>query len=195
MGREKTDKFTHSTIQNECLKLISVSILRNISKNGKQSKFYTITADELTDVSNHEQLAICIRWIDHNFEPHEDMIGFYQVEEIESETLFNSITDALNWMDIPLTDCRGQCYDGASNMVGAKTGVATRIKEIEPGALLTHCYGHTLQLAVGDTIKSIKLMRDTLDAAFELNKLIKYSPKRERAFNRLREETAPGNSD
>ena len=37
-------------------------------------------------------------------------------------------------------------------------------------------------------------MRDTLDAAFELNKVIKYSPKRERAFNRFREETPPGNS-
>ena len=29
-------------------------------------------------------------------------------------------------MDTPLTDCRAQCYDGASNMVGANTGVATR---------------------------------------------------------------------
>ena len=80
-------------------------------------------------------------------------------------------------------------------MVGAKTGVAMHIKEIEPHALLTHCYGHALQLGVCDTIKAIVLMRDTLDAAFELNKLIKYSPKRERAFNRLREETEPGNSD
>ena len=79
-------------------------------------------------------------------------------------------------------------------MVGAKTVVATRIKEIEPRALLTHCYGHALQLAVSDTIKAMKLMRDTPDAAFELNKLIKYSPKRERAFNRLRKETTPGSS-
>ena len=53
---------------------------------------------------------------------------------------------------------------------------------------------HALQLAVGDTIKEMKLMGDRLDAAFEVNKLTKYSPKRERAFNRLREETAPGNS-
>ena len=141
---KKTDKFIHSTIQNECLKLMSVFILRNISKNVKQSKFYTIMADEVTHVSNHEQLVTCIRWINHNFEPHEDMIGFYQVEDIKSETLFKNIKDALNRMDIPLTDCRGQCYDGASNMVGAKTGVATRIKEIEPRALLTHCYGHAL---------------------------------------------------
>ena len=80
-------------------------------------------------MENHEQLVICIRWIDRSLEPHEDMIGFYQIEDIKSETLFKSIKDALNRMDISLTDCRGQCYDGASNMVGAKTGVATRIKD------------------------------------------------------------------
>ena len=35
--------------------------------------------------------------------------------------------------------------------------------------------GQALQLAVGETIKAIKIMRDTLDTAFELKKLIKYS--------------------
>ena len=164
---------------------MSVSILQNISKNVKQSKFYTIMADEVIGVSNHEQLVTCIRWIDHNFEPHEEMTGFYQDEDIKSKTLFNSIKDVLNRMNIPLMDCRGHCYDGASNMVGAKTGVAMHIQEIEPRALLTYCYGHALQLAVGDTIKAIKLMRDTLDTALELNKVIKYSPKRETAFDRL----------
>ena len=58
-------------------------------------------------------------------------------------------------------------------MVGAKTGVATPINEIESHTHSTH--GQALQLAVGETIKAIKIMRSTLDAAFELNKLIKYS--------------------
>ena len=44
-------------------------------------------------------------------------------------------------------------------MVGAKTGVATRINEIESHARLTHYHGHALE-----TIKAIK-------AAFELNTL------------------------
>ena len=87
LSEAKTIKFTHSTIQNDRLKLMSVSILRNISKKVKQSKFYTIMVDEVTDVSNHEELVICIRWIDHNCEPHKEMIGFYQVEDIKSETL------------------------------------------------------------------------------------------------------------
>ena len=60
-------------------------------------------------------------------------------------------------------------------MVGAKTGVATHINEIKSHTLLTHYHGHALQLAVGETIKAIKIMRGTHDAAFELNKLIKYS--------------------
>ena len=56
-------------------------------------------------------------------------------------------------------------------MVGAKTGVATRLNETESHAHLTHCHGHALQLFVGETIKAIKMMRGTLDAVFELNKL------------------------
>ena len=33
-----------------------------------------------------------------------------------------------------LADSKVQCYDEASNMIGAKTGVAIRIKEIESHA-------------------------------------------------------------
>ena len=60
-------------------------------------------------------------------------------------------------------------------MVDAKTGVATHINDIQTHARLTHCHGHALQLAVGETIKAIKILRGTLDTAFELNELTKYS--------------------
>ena len=57
-----------------------------------------------------------------------------------------------------------------------------------------HCYGHTLNLAIGDTIKQVKLLRDTLDTCFEISKLLKYSPKRDAAFEALKSQVAPGNS-
>ena len=38
--------------------------------------------------------------------------------------------------------------------------------------IVTH--GYALQLAVGETIKTMKIIRGTLDAASELNKLISY---------------------
>ena len=39
-------------------------------------------------------------------------------------------------------------------MIGAKTGVATHINEIESHAHLTHYHGHALQLVVGETISN-----------------------------------------
>ena len=56
-------------------------------------------------------------------------------------------------------------------MFGAKTRVATHINEIESNAHLSHCHGHALHLVVGETIKAIKIIRDTLEAPFELNEL------------------------
>ena len=54
-------------------------------------------------------------------------------------------------------------------MVGAKTGVATHINEID-----SHAHWSCPCPAVGETIKAIEIMRGTHDAAFELNKLTKY---------------------
>ena len=36
-------------------------------------------------------------------------------------------------------------------------------------AVLTHCYGHTLNLAISDTIKQSRLCSDSMDTAFEIN--------------------------
>ena len=55
-------------------------------------------------------------------------------------------------------------------------------------ALFTHCYGHSLNLVVCDTIKNSKVARDDLDTSFEITKLIKFSPKREAMFDQLKKD-------
>ena len=40
-------------------------------------RFFTIMADETADVSNKEQLVICIRWVDDCFVIQEDLIGMH----------------------------------------------------------------------------------------------------------------------
>ena len=50
-------------------------------------------------------------------------------------------------------------------MFGAKTGVETHINETESHVHLTHYHFHAFQLVVGKTIKAIKIIRNTLDAA------------------------------
>ena len=51
-----------------------------------------------------------------------------------------------------------------------------------------HCYCHSLNFAVRGTIKSIPLLKDTLDMAYKTTKLTKMSPKREAEFHRKQAE-------
>ena len=61
-------------------------------------------ADEGTDVSNIEQLSFCIRSVDDDLNVSEDFIGFYELENIKSETIVNAIKDILlrsqPWSDL-----------------------------------------------------------------------------------------------
>ena len=73
--------------------------------------------------------------------------------------------DVLEGRDVIIN--KGQCCDGASNMVGTKTRKATSKHKVDSHAFFTHYHGHSLQLADGDTIKASKPMRGTLDIALE----------------------------
>ena len=84
-----------------------------------------------------------------------------------------------------------QCYDGAAVMQGRHNGVAVQILQVEPRALYTHCYGHSLNLAYQDVIRAIKPIKNALDTAFELSKLLKYSSKRNAEFKNIHAEIAP----
>jgi len=73
-------------------------------------------------------------------------------------------------------------------MAEARNGIATQILSEEPRAAFTHCYGHALNLAVSDTVKKNKILRDTLDIVL---KLIKFSPRRDALFHNITSELAP----
>ena len=142
--------------------------------------FYSIMCDEGTDCSNLEHLSFNTRMVYDELEVNEDFLGFYEIENIKSDTTVSAIKDVLLRFNLSLDLCRGQIYDGASNMVGKKSGAATQISKIQPKALLTHCYGHSLSLAVKDLTSNCKILGDTMGTVGEITVLIKYSPKREK---------------
>ena len=72
-------------------------------------------------------------------------------------------------------------------MSGSRNSVATQIIAEEKCAVyITHCYGHALNMAVGDAIKQSKICRNALETAFEISKLITFSPKGNAAFDRIK---------
>ena len=166
--------------------IMFIQVLREVVSNVKSSEFYTLMVDETPDVANKEQVVICLRWVDNDFEVHEEFIGLYTTATTTADELVRIIKDALLRMNLSLSKVRGQCYDGAASMSGGHRGVATQLMKEEPRALYTHCYGHALNLACSDTIKNISLMRDALDNTKEITKLIKNSPKRGKQFENLK---------
>ena len=136
--QRKQDKFPAPECQNEILQLMAHAILHKILAAINESKYYTIMADE-ADSSNHEQFVLCFRSVSNSFEVSEDLIGLYIVNDITSATLVSTIKDVLRF-NLSISNCRGQCYDGASNMAGIKSGVATVLQKEEPRAILTHSY-------------------------------------------------------
>jgi len=82
----------------------------------------------VTDSSNKEQVVACFRWVDDNFEAHEDFVGLHSVDDITAATILHVVTDTMCCMTLSLSMCQAQCYDGASNM----KRVASDLQKLEP---------------------------------------------------------------
>ena len=116
------------------------------------------------------------------------MVGLVEVEMTDAATLTSTLKDVLLRCNLQLSQCRGQAYDGASNMAGHLSGVSTRITNEEPKAMYVHCLAHSLNLCLQDCSKNCRCVRDALSLATELASLIRASPKRLALFQNLKRE-------
>lgn len=148
----RENKYTCHQSINEQISILGLSVLRKLLKLIKETTpaWYSIIADEATDVKNTEQLDLSIRWVDSSYKVHEDSIGLLRISDKKAETIFNAIKDLLIRCDLPLSMCRGQAYDGASIMQGRRTGVAARFKQENAAAVAVHCCAHSLNLCLQD---------------------------------------------
>ena len=140
-------------------------ILNNISSRLQQSKMATLMIDETTDVSNASQ---AVRYVTDVFDVYEDLIGLYKVPSIDAATLVATAKGALKDAGLPINKLHGQCYDRPAAMRGIRSGVAKRILDEEPRAVYTHCYGHSINLAMNDSIKACKSVKNSLEVTHEI---------------------------
>ena len=188
---KKTDKYVSADIQNELLKVMGLQFLRDIGAAFHNAEFSSLMVDETTDISNKEQAVLCFCWVSDDLIAHREFVGLYGTENTEAQTLVNIILDVLTRLNLSIKKLRGQCYDGASSMSGPRSGVAKKISDLESRAVYTHCYGHSLNLACMDTIKSSKVMQEAPDINGEVTKLVKLSPRTGSVFQHLKDEIEP----
>jgi len=149
-------------IQNEiiisCGKLLSRDVRRDVGHH-----FFSVLADETTDVAGVKQLSLTVRYVrfDDVWKLCEDFIGFTPVNSATGEGLAKSITDELVEQGYDLANMRGQGYDGCAAMGGRLNGVQVIIGRQFPKALYFHCANHRLNLALVHSSEE-PLIRNTL---------------------------------
>ena len=97
--------------QNEILQIMALKVLCGLASDIAESGYYIFMADESTDVSNIEQLVICICWLDKEREVCEEYIVLMAVSHTNADTIVICIKDVLVHMDLRVQDARGQCYE------------------------------------------------------------------------------------
>ena len=182
-------------IVNEIIMAMGQSVLRQLLSEIRKSLWFSILADEATDISRHEQMSLSIRWVDDEYAVHEDTLGLIQLPNTKSMTIFQAIKDILIRCSVPLSQCRGQAFDGAANMSGVRNGVQALVKSEVSQALYVHCLAHNLNLCLKDVTKTSDLVRNIMGFIYDLIQLIKFSPKRLTLFETLKKEVGINSGD
>ena len=121
---------------NEMIRLMSNYVLREILSEIREASYFSLIVDECSDISHCEQMCVSIRWVDENLLIHESPLELIHVPRTDSATLVACIKDSLVRFVLPLSQCKGQAYDGASNMSGHRKGVAATIQGEYPTGTL-----------------------------------------------------------
>ena len=146
----KEVRYVSPRVQNEMIECCGQCICDSIVQKVKASPFFSVLADEATDASNKEQMAIVLHYLDMNTNSIcESFMCFIECKDgTTGAALADLILSSLTGWRLDLSKLRGQGYDGASNTSGATNGCAARITAKHPAAMHLHCSAHALSLCV-----------------------------------------------
>ena len=98
--------YRSKTIQNEILEICDEMV---IVEEVKKAKFFTVLADEATDCSNIEQMALVLRFLDRSWKIREDFLGFIAYEDgLTGQALSQEITNFVGDQGLSIDYCHGQ---------------------------------------------------------------------------------------
>ncbi len=140
---------------------VEESLLKRLHK---ASSFFSIIAEEWTDVTTIEELTIYCRWVESGV-PEEHFIEILPLKKATVESIYSALVKSCREKNIQLGRLIGMGFDGAATFSCDKTGIQGRLKEPSPHALFVHCRCHVLQLAfvqAANTTPGIKPVYTTL---------------------------------
>ena len=172
--------YVSKTTQNDLIESCGNVIRQKISDNVHKAKYFTVLADETTDVSRVEQLTIILRYVSHRSGTSvvvEDFVGFQPVADLTGEGIANKILNFVRNLGLDMTYMVGQGYDGASSMSGKFNGTQAIIRQQFPNAIYVHCASHALNLVISKSCQ-VQAIRNCQGVISEVANFVNRSAKR-----------------
>ena len=117
----KNATYLSKNIQNELLSLIPSNIIDQVVVNIKQSKYFSILADEAVDISNKEQMPVVIRYVDSECCIHETFVKMAECKlGCSGKGLSKTIVKSVEDTNLDMNNCTGQGYDGTGSNITQK---------------------------------------------------------------------------
>ncbi|XP_060217059.1 uncharacterized protein LOC132644483 [Lycium barbarum] len=143
----KNNQLTSHKIQKDIITACKLETIKAIMED-LNGDYFSLLVDESCDVSRKEQMAIVLRYVDRWGSVVERFIGIVHVRNTSALCLKEAIVNYLAQHSLSLSNIRGQCYDGASNMQRRLSGLKILIQQESRSAHAIHCFAHQLQLTL-----------------------------------------------
>lgn len=183
--------FTSWKIQNEVLQIMAHDIVRLLCREVRDAGMFAVVVDGTTDITRREQEAISVRYVNADLKANEVFLGFYNLETgTDGRSVADMVMDSLLRLNLPLSQLRGQTYDGASNMAGQYNGAQAIIRAKQPLALYVHCLMHSGNLVVQEAVEASPVVRDAVSYVNEVGVMCNNSTKLACILRRTRDSDA-----
>ena len=155
-GRRAT--YISPASQNQLLQAIDTVLRRDVAAEAACAEFYSLLADETTDMSGKEQLSVCLRYVLPDISLRERLLTFQQAPDLTGAGLATQLLAILRENGVDIGRMVGQGYDGTAVMSGCANGVQKHISDQCPAATYGHCASHALNLCLvkAGTVRQIQ---------------------------------------
>ena len=156
---------------------IGMWVEKSLLKRLCQARYFSLLADECTDILTIEELSIVCRWVEDG-EPVEHFIEILPLKKADANTIYGSLIDCLKRKGVMISNMIGIGFDGAATFSGKHNGVQALLKRNSPHSIFVHCHCHLLQLACVQAANSTPGIKHVYTTLTALWKYFHYSPKR-----------------
>lgn len=151
-------------------------------------RFYSILADESTDVADTKFMALLVRYLDsETFQVRTQLLEMIplHVTDFSGRSLYEEFTRCLMRYNLSATNIVGMASDNANVMTGQNNSFYSRLREDNPFVILMRCICHSAALIAGNACE--KLPRSPEDLVRNIATYVSGSSKRSEALKNVQE--------